>query len=682
MSKADIRGEALRLLRKQYGVNNVVSEPTLKGEQTVYPDIAVYRNADHTEPFLLVECSSLRTSHRINRDLEEISDAVTLTGAPYGALLAPDVEFVFSGSGPAYRTYSEFPAIDEDEPNAKRAIQSRTELDFLVDRTLSAQESVRRTRGHEAQAADELLETLHLLLEARREGIVDDDFPTENSVNRLYDSIEARHDWYQEGDSINPELLAVPAMIFSGFDFAATEDQVLESLFEVTSDDRRGGDFSTPLEVARQMVRLLRPESDDKILDPAAGRGTVLSLATAEGSHGIGVEINSGVLRLATFYVDLFDRDVEHFQGNFFEMNSGSEPLLRDFDQVVVDPPFNMHIEDADIPYADDVGHLRSEEAFLAKGLFLLKEGGSITLIVPANFLKDRKREWVRTLVLEEFQLDSVIQILDGPIYRNTSIDTALITVSKQTSDPDHEVRYTALDSPKNPISELADAVSAINERKTDSVPQSSIDDSWDLVGISRQRSLVTELKSKYNETTSLSNVAEVQQGNRPMDLVESPEGDKLTYFSVSDLSDGPSRHEDRYISRNKTKVIADESCVLLSTIGKHSYIHIPSEPIAPAQDLAVIQFGSPDEALIYETFLTSDLAQEFIQTLKTGAQFSRVDPQDLRNLKVPKFSDDEVEERAKAIREHQSKLQNLDKQKEELANRTLDLLSEGDDDE
>lgn len=682
MVEAGTHDEALTLLQDQYGEDRVVSEPTLKGDQTVYPDIAVFRDVEQTAPFLLVECSSLRTTHRTHRDLEEISEAVTSTEVPYGALLAPDVEFVFSGSGPAYRTHASLPELDGDEPPEKRAIQSRAELDFLVDRSLAAQNAVRPEPERENQVVDEFLESLHLLLEARRDDKSDCRDVDQETVSALYESIDERHDWYQQGEALDPQFLTVIAHLFNGFDLTATDDRVLESLFDLTSDDRRGGDYSTPLEVARQMVQLAAPEPDDLVLDPASGRGTVLSLAAAEGAQGVGVEINLAVLRLATFYVDLFNREVEFLSGDFFDLNAGDVGIPEIFDRVIVDPPFNMRLEGEDIPYAEGRGNLRSEEAFLAKGLSLLDEGGSITLAVPSGFLNDARREWVRTLVLEEFQLESVIQLIDGPIYRNTSIDTAFVTVTKRPSSADHEVQHAVLESPEDPATALADAVSAIKSGTADSLVQSALEDSWNIQQVTNQRTLQETLEAKFPEIVDLQTVADVQTGNPPNNLVEMEDDDTLTYLSISDVSEGSSRHGDRYILQDETRIVADDSCVLLSTLGRNTHTHIPSEPVAPAQDLAVLSFNSADEALVYEMFLATEIGKEQIDALKTGSTISRVNIRDLRGLKVPYFSDDEIRERAASIREHRQETEQLEEKRDSLAEHRIDLLTRGDDDE
>lgn len=151
MSEKELQHEVLQKLRERYGEDKVVLEPSLKGKATVYPDIAVFQTEEQTTPFLLVECSRFRTAHRRANDFEEISEAVSSTQAEYGALVSQNAEFVFTGNGPAYKSYAAFPEIDSGSATDKRPIQSQAELEFLVERAHTVQDSIRDMPGREEQ---------------------------------------------------------------------------------------------------------------------------------------------------------------------------------------------------------------------------------------------------------------------------------------------------------------------------------------------------------------------------------------------------------------------------------------------------------------------------------------------------------------------------------------------------
>ncbi len=688
MVEHDFSSEILSDLKSKYGADRVAVEPTLRGKSAARPDFAVFTSAEQTEPFLIVESSSLRTSHRAQKDMKEVQEMLKNSGASFGAIVSPDVEFIFSGTGTSVRSLSSFPNPDRDRSIATRPIQSKAELEFVINRCLGAHNALCSGRRHEGEAIDELIESVHLLLESRRTN-TDVEEPEQASVSELYSGIENRHSWYHKEGELDSVLLRATARVFNAYDLFKTDANILEFFFQISTEDRMGSEHTTPISVARAMVQLADVQHDEVVLDPAAGRGTLLSIAAAKGGEGIGVEINPGTLRLASFYVDLFERDIDFVAGDFFSPDTVGKIGRADFDRILIDPPMGMNIDAEDVPFVEGKSTLKSEEGFLAKSLSLVKDSGSITITVPARFLTSVRSAWIRELVLNEFTLDSIIQMQNGPLYRHTSIDTAFISVTKAPAPSDHKVSYEIVESPENPADGLQDAVSRIVEGRAESIPQVEIEDSFNIQLLKSQRTLESQLENRFPELTALEDIAKVSAGNPPTDLVSEPAENTLTYLSISDVSEGDSRHGDRYIFEDETRIVADESCVLLSTLGENTYTFIPSEPLAPAQDLAVVQFTTPEEALIYETFLSSAIGQKQIGAYKSGSSIPRINIRDLRRLKAPKFSKGTIDEQAQEIREYrrrveelETKQQELDNEREALREQAGDFLLGGDFDE
>lgn len=679
MVEHDFRSEILSRLKSQYGADRVAVEPTLSGKSSAHPDFAVFTSAEQIEPFLIVEHSSLRTPHRAQKDMKEVQEMVNKSGASFGAIVSPEVEFVFSGTGTSVRSLSSFPDFDQGHLNSTRPIQSTTELEFVINRCLEAHNALRSGPRHAGEANDEFIESLHLLLESRRTNTNIED-PGQALVSELYTSIENRHSWYQKEGELDSALLGATASVFNAYDLFQTDEAILESFFEISSEDQMGNQHTTPIAVARAMVQLSGVQQDEVILDPSAGRGTLLSIAAARGGECFGVEISPAVLRLATFYVDLFDRDVNFVVGDFFSPDTDEKIDRDDFDRILIDPPMGMNVDAGDVPYAEGRNTLKSEEAFLAKSLSLVKDGGSITIAVPAGFLTNFRSAWIRELILDQFTLDSIIQIRNGPLYRYTSIDTAFISVTKAPAPSDHRVNYEVVESPENPADGLQDAVSRVVRGKAESIPQEEIEDSFDIQLLKSQRTLESKLESQFSELVSLEDVAKVNSGNPPIDLVSEPTENTLTYLSISDMSEGESRHGDRYIFEDETRILADESCVLLSTLGENTYTYIPSEPLAPAQDVAVVRFTTPEEALVYETFLSSDIGRKQVAAYKSGSRLPRINIRDLRQLKVPKLSSKEINKQAQEIREYRRNVEELEKKQQELDNKREALREQASD--
>ena len=668
MVEHDLNSEVLSRIKTQYGSDRVAVEPTVKGKSAMHPDFVVFTSAEQKEPFLIIESSSLRTPHRAQKDMKRVQEMLNNSGASFGAIVSSDVEFIFYRADTSVCSVSSFPDFDQEIPTSNRPIQSKTELEFVINRCLEAHNTLRSGPRHEEEATDELIESVHLLLESQR---TDTDIKEaeQSSVSELYSSIEDRHSWYQKEGELDPALLRVTANVFNAYDLFNTDETILESFFEISSADRTGSEYSTPISVARAMVQLAGVQQREVVLDPAAGRGTLLSIAAAKGGKGFGIEINPAILRLATFYVDLFDRDINFVVGDFFSSDTVKKMNGNDFDKILIDPPMGMNVDAKGVPYTKDRNTLKSEEAFLAKSLSLVNKGGSVTIAVPTGFLTNVRSAWIRELVLNEFTLDSIIQMRDGSLYRHASIDTAFISVTKAPAPSDHKVNYEVVESPENPTDGLQNAVSRIVEDQTESIPQVDIEDSFDIQLLKSQRTLESKLENRFPELTVIEDIANVSAGNPPTDLVSEPGVNTLTYLSISDVSEGDSRHGDRYIFEDETRIVADESCVLLSTLGDNTYTFIPSEPLAPAQDLAVVQFSTPEEALVYQNFLSSDIGQKQIAAYKSGSRIPRINIRDIRRLKVPKFSNRDINEQAQEIREYRRRVEELETKQQELNN-------------
>ena len=669
-----------------YGANRVVAQPKLPGETSVYPDFGVFRNSDQTEPFFLVECSSFRTAHRRKRDFEEIVNAVSETPAPYGALIGSDVEFVFSITDSAYRTYGDFPTQENKDP-VRRQIQSGQECESLLERTIAARQDLKGTERHD-EAGEEILYSLQLVLEERHADISSPDTLTERQIKDLQHQVEERHEAYTIEGTLQPTIVKVVKQIFSGYTVRKTPDENLHPLFNIVTDSQLGDEYSTPVSIASEIVRLAQPKKGEIVLDPAAGHSTLLTHATAKGASGIGIEINPAVASLATAFVDIFDRDIEIRVGNFFVEEIVSN-LSETVETVVVDPPFGARIQDKSIPYFDRDRPVSSECAFLAKSLSLLPDGGSITIAVPASFLHKERSKWLRRTIQDKFRIDSIIQVIDGPLYRSTSIDVAFLTVTKTSVESDHPVQYSLIEKPDYPDKALTEAVTEIVSGTAPTIPQKELNETFNVKLLTEERRILEQLNQQFDIITRLGEVAEIHVGNQPKELLKEAGDDTYQYLRIRDVSDGTTSNSIEYLPKQQAKIIADDHCLLLAALGEKLTTHIPSDSVAPARHWIVLEFNSYEEALVYEAFFQSSYGEEQLEAMRSGTNIPRLNVRDVRELHVPNFDDTTLSKRAQSIKEHQEEIADLEQerkqlrqQREHLTENLDDLLRGGESDE
>ncbi|HEY9799301.1 MAG TPA: N-6 DNA methylase [Leptolyngbyaceae cyanobacterium] len=120
------------------------------------------------------------------------------------------------------------------------------------------------------------------------------------------------------------------------------------------SAGKKGGEFYTPRDVARLMVRLLKPETGMRIYDPCVGSGGMLILSkeyveerrgNAKNLRLYGQEANGGVWAICKMNMILHgiaDADIENDDTLANPLHIDGGELMR-FDRVISNPPFSQN---------------------------------------------------------------------------------------------------------------------------------------------------------------------------------------------------------------------------------------------------------------------------------------------------------------------------------------------------
>jgi hypothetical protein len=182
------------------------------------------------------------------------------------------------------------------------------------------------------------------------------------------------------------------------------------------------------------------------------------------------------------------------------------------------------------------------------------------------------------------------------------------------------------------------------------------------------------ELREKYPEVREIQSVAnEIRGGTKkPDEIFESPGADRLPYVNISDVQND---EFSEYLEVTSDPVVADETDVLLSVTGAKIHVHHPSEEIAPSSMWAVIRFSTEEEALVYAHFLDTDLARRQLESMQGGSTIQHIPIRRLREMLVPDFSEQEIEEKAEAVRERLNRLAELEERQAELEDDLEDLF-------
>ncbi len=274
------------------------------------------------------------------------------------------------------------------------------------------------------------------------------------------------------------------------------------------------GQFRTPRHIIRFMVEMLEPSPKEIVGDPACGTAGFLvgvmqyllekysspkGIYTTESGEKVytgdklepfrerienemfhGFDFDSTMLRIAS--MNLMLHGVEnpdiHYQDSL--SNSFPEKFPKQwkecFDVILANPPFkgSLDAEDVHPSLTQKVKTKKTELLFVALILRMLKKGGRSATIVPDGVLFGSSNAHValRTMLVDENQLEGVISLPSGVFRPYAGVSTAILVFTKG-GETDHVFFYDvdadgfSLDDKRDCIKEndLTDALARWRKR-------------------------------------------------------------------------------------------------------------------------------------------------------------------------------------------------------------------------
>ncbi len=239
------------------------------------------------------------------------------------------------------------------------------------------------------------------------------------------------------------------------FEFPDLLGAAYEYLIKYFADSagKKGGEFYTPAEVVRLMVRLVEPEAGMSVYDPAVGSGGMLiqSAAYVEEQGGdpralalAGQDSNPttwAICRMNTILHNLPAAEVE--LGDTLE-----EPLHlehgqpRRFDRVLANPPFSQNYSRAAMQFtsrfsfgfAPETGK-KGDLMFVQHMLASLKPDGVMATVMPHGVLfRGGQERKIRRGLLEADVVEAVVSLPPGLFY-GTSIPACILVLRRGKPD-------------------------------------------------------------------------------------------------------------------------------------------------------------------------------------------------------------------------------------------------------
>ena len=208
------------------------------------------------------------------------------------------------------------------------------------------------------------------------------------------------------------------------------------------------GQYFTPRELVEFIIKMIKPNHKDRVLDLACGSGGFLlytmehiqreaSEYYEEGTteyhtywHDFaekrlfGIEVNDAIARIAKMNMIIHDDGHSNVIGNdalidfnkLYDQNRGFKK--ESFDIILTNPPFGANIKKAEKPYLEDytLGERRNSQKteilFLERCFDFLKWGtGKLAIVLPDGILNNSSLQYVRDYIEQHFRIRAVVSL-------------------------------------------------------------------------------------------------------------------------------------------------------------------------------------------------------------------------------------------------------------------------------
>jgi type I restriction enzyme M protein len=259
-----------------------------------------------------------------------------------------------------------------------------------------------------------------------------------------------------------------------------TKGDLYEYLLSKLNQAGTNGQFRTPRHIIDMMVKLMKPTSQDIIVDPAAGSAGFLVSAQQylrdnnsdlflvqslkehfNNNMFFGFDMDRTMLRIGAMNMMLHGVDNPNieYKDSLSEVNTDREK----FTLVLANPPFkgSLDLEAVSADLLKITKTKKTELLFLALFLRILKTGGRAASIVPDGvlFRSSGGHKTIRQEIVDNHKLEAIISMPSGVFKPYAGVSTAIMIFTKTGTGGTDKVWFydmkadgLSLDDKRNPI--------------------------------------------------------------------------------------------------------------------------------------------------------------------------------------------------------------------------------------
>ena len=464
--------------RYQYPENRIDLEVSVPGRAPdVFADIVVFRDNDKKNPYIVIECKKDEISEaEFGQAIQQAFGNCNALRGHYAAVIAGNTRRFFNVKD--FESQERDRNVIADIPVRYGEVQRWRYKKDDPDWDLQVVENAELTRVLEkchdtlwqggklapTDAFDELSKILFIKIRDEKKLRVKGDpydfqIKTRETSKSVADRIKAL---YQEAKIRDPEVFTEDVKVddtplfsvvnhLQGINLNKTDLDVKGIAFERFLGSYFKGDmgqYFTPRKLVKFIIKMIKPDHEERILDPACGSGGFLLYAMEhiqkqasrhykEGTpehrdhwHDFardqlfGIEVNDAIARVAKMNMILHDDGHSNVIGNdalidFDRLYDQNREFQKEsFDIILTNPPFGANIKKAEKPYLDDykLGKRRNSQKteilFLERCFEFLKWGtGKLAIVLPDGVLNNSSLQYVRDYIEQHFQILAVASL-------------------------------------------------------------------------------------------------------------------------------------------------------------------------------------------------------------------------------------------------------------------------------
>jgi len=445
-------------------------------------DIVVFEDDEKKKPYLVVECKKDGISDaEFKQAIEQVFGNANSLRAKFAAVVAGYTRTVFDVAGfkPSEREKNVISDIPKKYGVAPkyRFIKGNSEKELTI---VSKQELIRALeKSHDTvwqggklaptAAFDEVSKLLFCKLQDEKESTITKrgepykfQIGTHESPNDVFQRINKI---YQEAKIKDAEVFKDDIRLEQKVTYSVVEH--LQSInFNKTDLDTKGvafekfmedffkgkmGQFFTPREIIRFCVKMLKPQTNQLVLDPACGSGGFLlnsmdlvrNIAKDEYPNDVaeqyrmwhdfakenlfGIEINDQIARVCKMNMIIHDDGHTNIIStdslrNVDEISDIHRSFKKNyFDIILTNPPFGATVKSTEKDYLDkyELGSKikkrnsqKTEILFIERCIdFVKPKTGKIGIVLPDGILTNSSLQYVRDHIMERCQILSVVSL-------------------------------------------------------------------------------------------------------------------------------------------------------------------------------------------------------------------------------------------------------------------------------